>query len=303
MPEVDTIESPKIAGFVSRKANNNKERIEREEKEVEELEKKLRGEGQEAEKESSDATTKEGEAASNKEGDTDEDEGLSSEQRNYKKRYGDLRRHQQKVEADLKKEIEDLKARVNAGDKINPPKSDEDIEAWIKKYPDVAGVVQGLIAKETEKRLADSKTDLDELRKSQETNKLEKSRRAILEAHSDFEELEDSDGFHDWVDDQPDWISKALFENSDDAKAVIRVLDLYKSDTSGITPKKKSDKDAATSISTKGRSTPDASNEKGKIRESDVQKMSNNEYAKREDEIMEAMATGKFIYDVSGGAR
>ena len=39
------------------------------------------------------------------------------------------------------------------------------------------------------------------------------------------------------------------------------------------------------------------------MKESDVQKMSAKEYEKRSDEIMEAIRSGKFIYDVSGSAR
>jgi hypothetical protein len=41
----------------------------------------------------------------------------------------------------------------------------------------------------------------------------------------------------------------------------------------------------------------------GAIRESDVQKMSATEYEKNADDIMEAIRTGNFIYDLSGSAR
>ena len=39
------------------------------------------------------------------------------------------------------------------------------------------------------------------------------------------------------------------------------------------------------------------------LKESDVQKMSAQEYEKNSDEIMEAIRSGKFVYDVSGSAR
>ena len=39
------------------------------------------------------------------------------------------------------------------------------------------------------------------------------------------------------------------------------------------------------------------------MKESQVQKMSSQEYEKRADEVMEAIRTGKFVYDVSGSAR
>lgn len=300
MPELEQVETPKTAGFVSRGKNKNAERIAAEEKEIEELEKQLRGETQEASEEDTKETTEVKEEAA----EANDTEELKGEEKTYKKRYGDLRRHQQKVEKELKDKIAELENQINNGGKdIALPKSDEDLAAWMKKYPDVAGIVKTLVAKETEARLADSKKDLEALRESQTQSKLEKARQEIMKAHPDFEELERSDDFHDWVDEQPKWIADALFENSDEPAAVIRVLDLYKSDSTGLTPEKKTAKDVAKSVSTKGRTNPDASQDKGKIRESQVAKMSDKEYEKNEAAIMEAMRTGNFVYDLSGGAR
>ena len=71
-----------------------------------------------------------------------------------------------------------------------------------------------------------------------------------------------------------------------------------------LTKKSKSDKDAAKSVATKNsRSKPQEDDTGSFIKESVVQKMSPQEYEKRSDEIMEAIRTGKFVYDVSGSAR
>ena len=68
-------------------------------------------------------------------------------------------------------------------------------------------------------------------------------------------------------------------------------------------PKSK-DKDAAKSVAVKNaRSKPQEDATASYMKESDVQKMSSKEYEKRSDEIMEAIRSGKFIYDVSGSAR
>ena len=48
---------------------------------------------------------------------------------------------------------------------------------------------------------------------------------------------------------------------------------------------------------------PETTNTAGQILESEVQRMSSAEYEKRSDEIMEAIRSGKFVYDLSGGAR
>ena len=89
-----------------------------------------------------------------------------------------------------------------------------------------------------------------------------------------------------------------------DPASVIRVIDLYKVDN-GMTPAAKRDtKKAAASSVTKGsRASIDAKGVSGQIKESEVAKMSDKEFEERQDEINEAMRSGKFVYDVSGGAR
>ena len=90
----------------------------------------------------------------------------------------------------------------------------------------------------------------------------------------------------------------------DDPASVIRVIDLYKIDN-GMTPAaKRENKKAAASSVTKGtRTSVDTKGVSGQIKESDVAKMSSKEFEDRQDEITEAMRSGKFVYDMSGGAR
>ena len=51
------------------------------------------------------------------------------------------------------------------------------------------------------------------------------------------------------------------------------------------------------------KSVPDPKQDNQKLRESDVQKMSADEYEKNSDTIMEAIRAGNFVYHVSGSAR
>ena len=87
---------------------------------------------------------------------------------------------------------------------------------------------------------------------------------------------------------------------------LIFLSDLYKADKN-ITTKKKTkttDKDAARSVNARNsRSKPDTSDGSKAILESDVQKMSAQEYEKMSDDIMEAIRTGTFVYDISVNAR
>ena len=70
------------------------------------------------------------------------------------------------------------------------------------------------------------------------------------------------------------------------------------------TKKPSSNKEAAKSVNTRNtRGQPDATSNNTKMSESRVNKMSTKEYEKHQDEIMDAIRKGEFIYDISGSAR
>lgn len=293
MPELQTMEQPKTAGFVNPNHNNrNRTRIEEEEKELEELQGKLQ-EG-DIEKES----TKEEQTDTE-----DEEKTLSREEKSFKKRYGDLRRHLGDKETEWKDKFESLEKRLDQ-ENIVPPKSDEDIEQWSRKYPDVAGIVETIAAKKAQEMFSKAESRLQKLDEEKEEVLRGKAEDTIRKAHSDFNKLRESDSFHDWVDEQPKWVQNALYENADDADSVIRVIDLYKVDN-GLT---KSDyaakrKAAAQGVKKGSKTQVDAEDVTGSIKESDVSKMSMQEFEEQQDTINKAMRSGKFIYDLSGNAR
>ena len=227
-------------------------------------------------------------------------------QKTFKKRYSDLRRHQQKQAEDLRQEIDNLKRQLSEATKkeMKLPKSDEDIEQWAKNYPDVAAIVETIAMKKASEQssaLAERIKAIDEMQLSATKEKAEAE---LMRLHPDFDEIRDSDEFHDWADSQPKWVQDALYENDNDARSAARAIDLYKADMGVSKKKPKSDKEAAKSVSTRdSRSKPQENEEASYLKESDVQRMSAKEYEKNSDEIMEAIRSGKFIYDVSGNAR
>ena len=67
---------------------------------------------------------------------------------------------------------------------------------------------------------------------------------------------------------------------------------------------KNTGRDAAKAVKTKSSvKEPQTDESKTYIKESDVQKMSPEQYEKMADEIMESIRSGMFIYDLSGSAR
>ena len=231
----------------------------------------------------------------------EEDTGLSAEEKNFKKRYGDLRRHMQEKEKETAAKLEKLEKQLEAATKneLVLPKSEDEVEAWAKQYPDVAGIVEAIADKKAQERAADLDGRIKEIEELRTTAKREKAEAELAALHPDFSTIREDDAFHTWAENQPKWIQNALYENTDDAQSVARVIDLYKTDK-GITAKKASsaDKDAASSVKSKRTAAPDPKDSSQWLKESDVAKMSIKEYEKRADEIMEAQRSGKFVYDL-----
>ena len=297
MPQLDTEVKPeKVAGFVDSSYNKNRQRIEEEEKELEELMKEVSGE----EEEKTESETKEVKAEEVPE---EDDSKLTGEEKSFKKRYGDLRRHMNEKEKSWKEKFEVLEERLS-NEVIAPPKSDEDIAAWAEKYPDVAGIVETIAQKKAQELFSKTENRIKELDEVQSEAIRTKAENVIRESHPDFDKLREADEFHNWVDEQPKWVQNALYENADDPASVVRVIDLYKVDKGLTTKDKKAKSKAAASMVSKGSKTQvDADDSSERMKESDVAKMSATEFEKRSDEITEAMRSGKFIYDISGNAR
>ena len=298
MPELAEVQTQKTAGFVDRGYNYERKRkkLEEEEEEIKRLEAEQAGET-ESEEQQEEVTE---EAKTDPE---DEEKTLSGEERSFKKRYGDLRRHIQKKEKEWEEKLEALQKR-SAREGIVAPKSDEDIESWAKEYPDVAGIVETIAAKKAQEMFSKAEIRLQELDDAQAEVTRSKAETKIKETHADFDELRESDKFHDWADEQPKWVRDALYENSDDPASVVRVIDLYKIDN-GLTSndKKTKRKAAASTVTKRSKTEVDVEDANNVITETQVAKMSAKEFEERSDEINTAIRSGKFVYDMSGNAR
>lgn len=267
------------------KRNANNEKIEQEEAELKEL--------QEANK-----------ADSKKE---DDDADLSAEEKTFKKRYGDLRRHSQQQQTQLQTQINELKAQLEKSttNQIKLPKSEEELSAWAEQYPDVAKIVETIAIKKAKEQAQDIEKRLQLLDERETETAREKAEADLMRLHPDFGDIRDTDEFHDWVEEQPKWVQQALYENDTDAKAAARAIDLYKIDKGIAKSKtKESNKDAAQSVGTRGsRSAPSNVDTDGVIYESQVNKMSTQQYEANQEAIAKAIKSGKFVYDLSGNAR
>lgn len=290
MPELAEVQKVNTVGAMDKGyTSKNQARIQKEE---EELQKLLSPDPKEEVQETSKEEGEEEEVS---------EEKLSAEEKSFKKRYGDLRRHMQKKEKEWEDRFEELK---KGSKSLTPPTSEADVEKWVKDHPQVASIVRALAKKEAEERIRDTEAHLLDIREAEEQAQRLRAEAAIQKAHPDFNDLKNSDEFHVWAEEQPKWVQDALYENADDARSVIRVIDLYKVDK-GIDTKsqKRRERDAATEVKTGSRVRVEEDETSNYWTESRVHKLSDKDYEKHEPEILEAMRTGKFKYDISGGAR
>ena len=291
MPELAEVQEQPKKAFVS-KPNSNADKIEKEEKELEEL-------------------IKEQESAEEDSGHVieDDDAPATPEEKTFKKRYGDLRRHSQKQREEYENKLAALKTQLAAAtnQQIQLPKSEDELSEWAEKYPDVAAIVETIALKKAKEQSQDLEEKVQRINELQESANRDKAEAQLMQLHPDFEEIRGSDDFHQWAEEQPTWVQNSLYENDSDAYSAARAIDLYKADRNltGKTKSKSEDNsDAAKSVNTRAsRSRPQSENTSGMIKESDVEKMSAKEYESNSDQIMEAIRDGKFIYDITGSAR
>ena len=276
--------TPKKVAFMS-KPSNIEDRIKKDEEELKKMmEQEKKPEPNEEEK---------------------EEEPTNAEEKTFKKRYGDLRRHSQQKEKDLQVRVEELSKQLSEATKkeIKLPKTEEELETWAKEYPDVAAMVETIAikkAKETSKQLEERVKSINEL---QLNATKEKAEAELMRIHPDFADIRDSDDFHEWAEEQPKWVQDALYDNDNDARSAARAIDLYKVDKN-IINKPKANNDAAKVVKTKNnRAEPEIDETKSFFKESQVEKMTASQYEKNQEKIMEAIRSGKFIYDLSGSAR
>ena len=287
--------TPKKTAFMN-KRSTHADRIKKDEEDLKRLLKEQTGDGEK----------EEGTEEKDQDSTEEKEEPKNAEERTFKKRYGDLRRHSQEKEKEYQKKLQDLESQLATATKkeMKLPKSDEDIEAWAKEYPDVAKIVETIAIKKAREQSAELEDRIKRIDEMNESATKERAEVQLLKLHPDFEEIRDSDDFHEWAEEQPKWVQVALYENDDDARSAARAIDLYKADKN-ITKKSKGDntKEAARAVNTKSKvSTPTETNNT-MIKESDVQNMSAEDYEKNSDVIMEAIRSGNFLYDISGSAR
>ena len=215
----------------------------------------------------------------------------------YKKRYDDLKKHyDNKLNEFKSREQELIEEAANSRPTYKAPKSPEDLEQFKNEYPDVYDVVETVAHMQSESKAKVLEERLSKLQERENQLIRDSAEKRLIERHPDFEDIRNSDDFHEWAKEQHASIQAWVYDNNDDADLASRALDLFKKDIGMDIPKTKSSskkptrQSAADMVSTKTQSIEPNQQKVWSLKE--IEAMSVQEFDKHESEISDAMQNG-----------
>jgi hypothetical protein len=215
----------------------------------------------------------------------------------YKKRYDDLKKHyDSKLNEFKSREQELIEEATSNRTEYTAPKSPEELEEFKNNYPDVYEVVETVAHMQSETKAKVLEERLSKLQERENQLVRQSAEQRLNERHPDFEDIRNSDDFHDWAKEQPKSIQDWIYSNADDADLASRALDLFKKDIGIDIPKTKSSskkptrQSAADMVSTKTQSIEPNQQKIWSLKE--IEAMSVQEFDKYETEISDAMQNG-----------
>ena len=223
---------------------------------------------------------------------------VNAEDRVFKKRYDDLKKHYDSTINKHKDEVTSLRSQLESSTKqFVPPKSKAELEAWRKEYPDVYDMVETIAMDKATTQTAELENKYKSIQLQQEQIKKEKAEVDLLKIHPDFNDIRSKDEFHEWAEKQDPTIQGWLYENTSNAKLAARAIDLYKMDKGVSTLTKKEEKDvkkeAAKAITKTKKSTESDSPKKKIWTTSEISKLKPHEFERHEKDIDLARLEGR----------
>ena len=237
---------------------------------------------------------KESEAALN----AADNESLSETERTWAKRYADGRKYQQEQSDKFKAKEEELQQKLDElkNAQTTLPTNEDDLKAWMEEHGEVSNIVHTIATKEAGKAAEAATKELREqiakLEKENTVLSAKESKAAVMAAHPDYSELENSVEFHDWVDKKGGWVQSAMYAGTE-AQPAIDAINLYKAENGLFAPKEETKKRgrgrppkdeaaaAATVVTKSTNGGPDTSSTDKKIwKDSDVAKLTGPELPK-----------------------
>ena len=229
----------------------------------------------------------------------EEEQAQPQKRANYKKRYDDLKRHYDQRVSEFKQREEELQAMARSSQpSYEPPKTEEELEAFKQEYPDLYSTVESVAHMQSQRQVADLEAQLQSIRQRESEVMRKEAETTLKERHPDYEDLRGSDEFHAWAKEQPEQIQEWIYNNPNNVTLAVKAIDLYKMEN-GITQTKSQSRplpqvgSAADMVSTK---TTSIDAKQPKIwTEREIAAISLDQFDRYEDEIKLAMEEGRVI--------
>ena len=245
--------------------------------------------------EAEDTATVSQDTSSEEEATPKEERPVNAEEKVFKKRYDDLKRHYDSTVNKHKDDVEKLKRQLaENADKINLPKTKEEVDAWKAKYPDVYDIIETIAYTKADEKAKKVESNLKELESQQMAVQRDKAEVELAKIHPDYNDIRADEQFHEWVGKQDSTIQGWLYENTTNATLAARAIDLYKMDTGYGKKKTAKSVEASKSVTSTNKREVDTSNKKmWKI--SEIAKLRPQQFAKYEKDIDLARKEGRIV--------
>jgi len=275
---------------------NKNEEIKQEETQVEDTQTQALLEPRPYKRKATDDTATVSEDTSSEEEATPKEERpVNAEEKVFKKRYDDLKRHYDSTVNKHKDDVEKLRLQLQENaDKINLPKTKEEVDAWRQKYPDVYDIIETIAYTKADEKAKKVESNLKELESQQMAVQKDKAEVELAKLHPDFGDIREDDKFHEWVSKQDANIQGWLYENTTNAKLAARAIDLYKMDTGYSKKKTAKSLEASKSVTSTSKREVDTSNKK-MWKVSEIAKLKPQQFAKYEKDIDLARREGRIV--------
>jgi len=218
----------------------------------------------------------------------------------YKKRYDDLKRHYDKKVNEFKGAEKDLRQQLNDNaPKYTPPTSPEELEQFKLDNPALYNVVESVSHMTQGNRLTELETELNEVKSELGSTGATAAYAELKRLVPDFEEVRNSEDFHNWAEEQPKQIQDWVYENRTDVTLAAKAMQLYKASkgmpqmTFQQPPPQTQEQGADYQVSVQ-QSIEEPSSSTGKIwTGAEIGSLSTHQYEQLRDEIDQAFAEGR----------
>ncbi len=219
---------------------------------------------------------------------------------NYKKRYDDLKKHYDQKLSEFKRTEQELREQSREAEpQYQAPKSQEDLDRFRTEYPDLYDTVETVAHMRSQQEVEALRSRFSVIEQREAQIAAREAESALQERHPDFDQIRGDDSFHEWAQEQPNQIQDWIYNNPNDVTLAVKALDLYKLETGkgqGSRKRRSGNRQpqggsAADMVSTK---TTNVDAKEAKIwTESEIAKMSLDQFDRHEEEIKIAMEEGR----------